>query len=293
MLYRRKVLLALLEALGRQVTRPDLQKYLFLLSREQEHPSYYFIPYRYGCYSFSADADKHALTKNGFVKSHDRWVLTSSGRHLSNLRPVDRTAIRTIVSRFKHLRGRPLVRHVYAAHPYYAINSDILEQILDSAERRRVDTARPRQSTPCLFTLGYQGLTLEQYLNKLIENAVSVLCDVRRNAVSMKYGFSKRTLDRACKQTGISYIHMPELGVESNRRKNLRSQADYDSLFHKYGETTLIECRESIESIMRLVNENGRVALTCFEADSARCHRSHVADAIVAGDSFGHPVSHI
>ena len=293
MLYRRKVLLALLEELGRQVTRTDLQKYLFLVSREQEHPSYHFVPYRYGCYSFGADADKRALTKSGLVKRHDQWVLTSRGQHLSNLRPEDRTAIRTTVRRFKHLRGRRLVRYVYSAHPYYAINSDILEQILNPAERRRVDAARPRQGPPCLFTLGYEGRTLEQFLNQLIQNTVSVLCDVRRNAFSMKYGFSKRTLDQACDQSGISYIHMPELGVESNRRKQLHSQADYDSLFRKYSETTLIECRESLESIRRLVSENGRVALTCFEADAAKCHRRYVADAVVASDSFAHPVSHL
>ena len=293
MLYRRKVLLALLEALGRQVNRTDLQKYLFLLAREQEHPSYHFVPYRYGCYSFNVDADKRALTKAGLVRSHDRWVLTSREDYLANLRPVDREAIRIIVGRFKRLRGRDLVRYVYVAHPYYAINSDILSEILDPAARRKVDAARPRESSPHLFTLGYEGLTLEQFLNKLIENTVSVLCDVRRNAFSMKYGFSKRTLEQACTQSGIRYVHMPELGVESNKRKQLHSQADYASLFRDYGETTLIEHRESLESITRLVDENGRVALTCFEADSAQCHRRCVAEALVASESFRHPVSHL
>lgn len=77
MLYRRKVLLALLEALGRQKTKTDLQKLLFLLSMKQDQPSYHFVPYRFGCYSFSLDADKRALTKHGLLKDCDMWALAS------------------------------------------------------------------------------------------------------------------------------------------------------------------------------------------------------------------------
>ena len=67
MFYRRKVLLGLLEALNRQVPKTDMQKYLFLVSREQENPSYYFVPYHFGCYSFQADADKRTLAKYGLM----------------------------------------------------------------------------------------------------------------------------------------------------------------------------------------------------------------------------------
>ena len=59
------------------MSRTDLQKYLFLLSQEQERPSYHFVPYRYGCYSFSVNADKRTMTKYGLVKNHKNWVLAS------------------------------------------------------------------------------------------------------------------------------------------------------------------------------------------------------------------------
>ena len=36
--------------------------------------------------------------------------------------------------------------------------------------------------SPGLCTIGYEGRTLENYLNRLIRDGVTQLCDVRRNA---------------------------------------------------------------------------------------------------------------
>ncbi|WP_348602891.1 DUF488 family protein [Bartonella tribocorum] len=44
----------------------------------------------------------------------------------------------------------------------------------------------------CFFTIGYEGKSLENYLNCLLENNIKILCDVRKNPISRKYGFSKR-----------------------------------------------------------------------------------------------------
>lgn len=61
-----------------------------------------------------------------------------------------------------------------------------------------------------------------------------MLCDVRRNPWSRKYGFSKSTLSNACEGVGIRYEHLPELGIVSDARRNLETQADYDALFAHY-----------------------------------------------------------
>ncbi len=66
-----------------------------------------------------------------------------------------------------------------------------------------------------------------------------MLCDVRKNAYSQKYGFSKSQLQKACEGVGISYIHMPELGINSDKRQHLISQSDYDLLFEDYEKNTL------------------------------------------------------
>ena len=293
MFYRRKVLLGLLEALQFQVLKTDMQKYLFLLAQEQKTPSYHFVPYRYGCYSFQADADKRTLAKYGFIRSHDKWILDSNQRFLHVLRPEDASAIQSVVRHFRRVRGRDLIGYVYRNYPYYAINSDITHDVLSRAEQESVETSRPAAKSPRLYTIGYEGLSLEQFLNKLVRQSVAVLCDVRRNAISMKHGFSKRLLQHACDWVGISYIHMPELGVDSRKRKQLCSRSDFDALFQDYVNTTLSENKESLDSITRLVRDNGRVALTCFEADADLCHRGCVARALLARSDFKHRVAHL
>ena len=50
----------------------------------------------------------------------------------------------------------------------------------------------------------------------------------------MKYGFSKKQLKTACNGVGIEYIHIPEVGIESDKRQELNTQADYDKLFKLY-----------------------------------------------------------
>ena len=293
MFYRRKVLLGLLEALNRQVPKTDMQKYLFLVSREQKHPSYHFVPYHFGCYSFQADADKRTLAKYGLVRQHNKWVRDSQERFLQVLTPEDLAAIRKVVQRFGQMRGRDLVRYVYRNYPYYAINSDIRADVLSAEELEKVEALRPEANQPRLFTIGYEGQSLEQFLNKLIRQSVAVLCDVRRNPVSMKFGFSKRRLQHACDGIGMSYVHMPELGISSHKRKHLVSTADYEALFQDYVSTTLSENAEALDSIVRLVHDSGRVALTCFEAEADRCHRGCVASALLARPDFQHRVAHL
>ena len=131
MYYRRKILLALLGALNRKVTRTAFQKYLFLVSDEQEKPAYDFVPYRYGCFSFQADADKKTLTKYGYLKDQDHWALSRKQCFLHLLERTDKEAICRIVDRVGNISSRELIHYVYCKHPYYAINSEIRHDILN------------------------------------------------------------------------------------------------------------------------------------------------------------------
>jgi hypothetical protein len=63
--YRRKVLLALLEIFGGQLTAKSFQKYLFLFTRKQEIKVFDFVPYKYGCFSFQANQDIATLKTYG------------------------------------------------------------------------------------------------------------------------------------------------------------------------------------------------------------------------------------
>ena len=52
-----------------------------------------------------------------------------------------------------------------------------------------IDAARPPLGRPGLCTIGYEGRSLESYMNLLLRDGATVLCDVRRNAFSHKRVF--------------------------------------------------------------------------------------------------------
>jgi uncharacterized protein (DUF488 family) len=133
---------------------------------------------------------------------------------------------------------------------------------------------------PALLTIGCEGRTLAAYLELLVQSRVSLLCDVRRNPLSRKRGFSKKALARACTQAGIRYEHLAELGIASEKRKRLKTQADYDALFEDYERNWLTTQAEALGKIRSWLDAGQRVALTCFELAPEQCHRHCVAEAL-------------
>jgi hypothetical protein len=211
----------------------------------------------------------------------EHWELSEAGHH-------EAAKQKKLGEQTRHFtaangeRGDALIRKIYLQHPYYATRSEILKRILPAAdEQQKVEEAKPAPQPAGLTTIGYEGRTLEGYLNTLLRDSVTLLCDVRRNPLSRKYGFSKSTLSGACERVGIHYEHLPELGIESEARQDLHTQADYDTLFAKYERDSLPRQTVALEKIEGwILNDNERVALTCYEAQPCQCHRHCVADAL-------------
>ena len=286
---RRRLLLALLGATGGDVSNTDLQKLMFLYCREHSvhtategHRGLYdFVPYRYGAFSFTCYADRRRLAEWGLIADDDqKWVLTEDGRNIA--RQLENSSIRTFANRYRSLRGDALVADTYRRYPYFAIRSEIADQVLrdDRSTLDRIEAARPEATASRLFTIGYEGRRLESYLNLLIREGVTLLCDVRRNAISRKYGFSKTTLDRACSGVGIRYEHLPELGIESRRRRGLKTDAEFKNLFESYTHAILPYKGDALKKICAWLRAGESVALTCFELEAGQCHRHCVADAL-------------
>jgi hypothetical protein len=280
---RQRLLLALVDALGGAAASTDLQKLLFLYTREWESaPSYDFVPYQYGGFSFSSYADKRKLIERGLLEDEAaRWVLTPAGR----LAVQREAAMRERTRRFataQPRRGDPLIAEVYRRYPFYATRSKIVERVLPAgADRAAIMAARPAPKDPGVVTIGYEGRSLEAYLNALLRDSVTLLCDVRRNPLSRKYGFAKNTLSKACESVGIRYEHLPELGIASEERRELKTQADYDALFVEYKRRSLPRQGAALEKILHWVRSEGhRVSLTCYEAEPCQCHRHCVAEAL-------------
>jgi hypothetical protein len=281
---RQKCLLALVDSLGGDVRALDFQKLVLLYCREMETtPSYEFVPYRYGGFSFTSYADKRRLIEQGLVCDEERcWKLTPAGHRIATVGPMVRMRMDQFASRHAKLRGDALVAEAYRRHPFYAIRSEMAVRVLaaDAPALAAIQAARPPAGSPGVCTIGYEGISLEGYLNRLLCAGVTLLCDVRRNPMSRKYGFSKSTLARACEGVGIRYEHSPELGIASDERQGLNTQEDYDALFAAYERESLPWQTEALKKIGAWVQAGERVALTCFEKSPDQCHRHCVAEAL-------------
>jgi hypothetical protein len=280
---RQRLLLTMLDALRGSVSNLDFQKLLFLYTHEcEQEPSYEFVPYKFGGFSFTSYADKRRLAEAGFLTQDDlHWELTESGRTTARREAVLPLVVASFCRRSAGLRGNALIAEQYRRYPYYATRSEIVATVLsDAASRRRVAEARPPKAKPGLVTIGYEGRSLEGYLNLLVKDSVTVLCDVRRNPLSRKYGFSKKTLSKACEGVGVRYEHLPELGIDSEERRALKTQADYDALFVTYERNDLPKQGVALGKISAWVDQGERVALTCYEAQACQCHRHCVSEAL-------------
>ncbi len=279
--HRQKRMLALLDALGGEANNLDFQKYLFLYCQEQA-PVYDFVPSKFGAFSYTSHADRRKLVEHGLLQTDDdRWALTPAAAAI--VESERSPELNQFARQYKQLRGEALVRETYCRFPYYAIRSTIAYRILrnNPGARRAIRSARPSAgASGGLFTIGYEGRSLEQYLNLLVQAGVGRLTDVRRNALSRKYGFSRSSLQNACAGVGIEYEHIPELGIDSSERRDLIEQADYDALFSRYRKETLPAQSSVLNRLLKAVESGDRLALTCFEHNVGQCHRGCVAHAV-------------
>jgi len=283
MLYsRQRLLLQFLDALGGTSGRLDFQKLLFLYCQDlaTDEAPYDFVPYKYGAFSFTSYADRRKLIERGLLEDQEVWQITDEGRKIIG-RTMD-MQLAVFAKRHRNLRGDDLVADTYRRFPFFAIRSEIAERVLkdDEVALARIAATRVKVTADALCTIGYEGHTLESYLTKLLKAGITVLCDVRRNPISRKYGFSKSTLARGSEGVGIRYEHLPELGIASEQRQSLDTQADYDALFDDYEHNWLPKQEAALQKIRGWIDAGDRVALTCYEHHPNQCHRHCVAEAL-------------
>ena len=197
---------------------------------------------------------------------------------MPELENEDKEILLRLKEDFADYTNKDLIKYVYNNYPYYAINSTIAHKFLTHLELEKINNQKPTSNDYTLFTVGYEGKTIDEYLNCLILNNIKILCDVRKNPISMKYGFSKNQLKTGLDKLEIRYEHLPELGIESAKRKKLNNEIDYIHLFKDYEENTLPAKGVVLNRLYELFLQYKRVALTCFENKPQFCHRHKITD---------------
>jgi len=259
---RQRFLLAFIRQLNGTVSSTDLQKLVFLHTMENNAEFYEFLPYIYGSYSFQLAEDMDILRRDGFVTGDSSKIKAAGEYEQGNLFDIPSE------------RGKSLIRKAYRAYPYYTVNSEIIPSLFDKQETDSLLNERQKYiwSSQTLFTIGYEGKSIEAFINTLIQNGVKLLCDVRKNPLSRKFGFSKSKLKHITGKVGIKYIHIPDLGIDTDKRSSLETEEDYKALFDDYART-LPSLDPYIGWVHSLLQSNVRIALMCYEKNAAMCHR--------------------
>ena len=124
-----------------------------------------------------------------------------------------------------------------------------------------------------LFTIGYEGVTMDEFLAALREAGVERLIDVRALPLSRRPGFSKTPLKNALAEAGIEYVHLRALGTPAEGRAAARAgqQSRLESIYA--AQLDLPEAIVAAEEMKALADERPS-ALLCYERDPGGCHRT-------------------
>lgn len=246
-----------------RISKLRLVKLMFLIS--QRIKLYDFIPYKYGPFSFQLYHDLSRLDRDGFISTEDDTIfLTRCDLPIidSNIKNI----IRMNIQKFTSLDDGMLLDYIYDNYPEYTIFS---------VYRKTMEYDR---NSSGIVTIGYEGKTIDKFLNELIINKINVLMDIRRNAYSMKFGFQHTKLKNYLEKIEIDYIHIPELGIPADMREHLDTFEDYRALFVQY--KSELETKKDLLEKIKSIGENKKVALMCFEKDVRCCHRSIIAERL-------------
>lgn len=135
---------------------------------------------------------------------------------------------------------------------------------------------RQKRAPLAVYTVGYEGRTVDGLLDHLLRSGIRRLVDVRKNAASRKYGFAGKTIAKLCADVDIEYTHVPTLGIPGTLRVDLDSNEAYQRLFDRYEREILPGVTAGVEQVADLCREKPS-ALMCFEASSKKCHRGRLA----------------
>jgi uncharacterized protein (DUF488 family) len=130
-----------------------------------------------------------------------------------------------------------------------------------------------------LYTIGYEGLSWEEFLKKIKSKRIKVLIDVRAISNSRKRGFSKSELKANLTSVGILYLHLVNLGTPKELRTLLKETGNF-RLFAKQYKKRLHEEKEKISEVTLLIMEKD-CCLLCFEKDAEYCHRTIIAEEVI------------
>lgn len=141
-----------------------------------------------------------------------------------------------------------------------------------------------------LFTIGHSNLSTEELVQRLRDNGIGVVVDVRSKPFS-RYNphYNRYVIAEDLRKAGIPYVWMGHClgGVPEDPDLHTKGRPDYDKI------RATRAYQDGLEELLRgaQINEAlGEMVLMCGEADPAGCHRRRLvgADLVERGVELFH-----
>jgi uncharacterized protein (DUF488 family) len=139
------------------------------------------------------------------------------------------------------------------------------------------------KTVPPVLTIGHSTRPIDVFVDLLAANGVTHLMDVRTIPKSRHNPqFNSNALAGSLRDAGIGYTHVPGLGGLRRARPDSANAAWRNPSFRGYADYMQTPAfAEHLAEVIELAKTE-RVALMCAEAVPWRCHRSLIADALLA-----------
>ena len=282
MITRQRSVLWIIKNFGRDIEKIRLVKLAFLVSWEmadcQQSSLYSFVPYLYGPFSFTLYHEMDALKQNGWiVEDKSSYRINSDPSQEIKLLPKDfEYRLYQTLKPYLRMDADELTSFIYKKFPWFTIKS----------VKRRASLIRPI-AKPRIYTIGYEKLMVDRFLNLLMKAGIWRIIDVRANPVARRYGFHKKTLNSLCSKLDIDYIHFPKLGIPGSWRAEIGDKTRLKELFEKYTKEILTENSSEVQKIAQLMIDTPS-AIMCLEEDPTLCHRSYLGRQVAAMTELPH-----
>jgi uncharacterized protein (DUF488 family) len=142
-----------------------------------------------------------------------------------------------------------------------------------------------------MLTIGHSTRSIEEFIAILGAHRVDLVIDVRTMPKSRRNPqFHIETLQASLQRAGIDYLHLPALGGLRRPRPDSANTAWRNASFRGYADYMETPAFDAALSELLRIAKDRRAVIMCAEAVPWRCHRSMIADALIAR---GEPVEHV
>jgi uncharacterized protein (DUF488 family) len=138
-----------------------------------------------------------------------------------------------------------------------------------------------------IFTIGYEGATVPEFVSALQTAEVERVIDVRALPLSRRPGFSKSPLRGALEEAGIEYLHLKALGTPAEGRAAARAGRHCDLQRIYSGQLELPQAIAQSAQMLELAREKPS-ALLCLEREPGHCHRTLLLEAVAPNAEVVH-----